>query len=358
MTPTLAVKTPSHPYRIHFLKDDFANSARLIKNQLTEDRLFIVSDSCVARLYRKKLDAIWKTHFKPVWLTFSAGEKYKTLATCEKLLIQLSKSGANRKSLILALGGGVAGDVAGFVASIYMRGIHFVQMPSTLLAQVDSAVGGKTGVDLGTGKNLAGSFYQPQAVYVHTAFLKTLPEREFRCGLAEVIKYGMIADATLFLWLKNNVGRINRRDPDALKHIIKTSLKIKARVVAGDEREEGQRAILNFGHTLGHAVETLSGYSTYSHGEAVAMGMIFATELSTRLGIGKPGMTSELTDLLKQFKLPVKLPPLGAKKYLDVIRRDKKAENLMVNFVLAQKIGKVKIQSLPFEELKQCLPKK
>lgn len=358
MTSTLAVKTPSHPYRIHFFKDDFKDSARLLKNHLAEDRLFIVSDSRVARLYRKKLDAFWKTQFKPVWLTFSAGEKHKTLTTSEKLLTQLSRSGATRKSLILALGGGVAGDLAGFVASIYMRGIRFVQMPTTLLAQVDSAVGGKTGVDLMTGKNLAGSFYQPQAVYIHTAFLKTLPEREFRCGLAEVIKYGMIADAGFFLWLKKNVGHINCRDPHALEHIIRTSLKIKARVVAGDERESGQRAILNFGHTLGHAVETLSGYNKYSHGEAVAMGMVFATELSARLGIGKPGMASVLKGLLRQFKLPVKLPPLGAKKYLDVIRRDKKAQNVTVNFVLAQKIGKVKIQSLPFEELKQCLPKK
>lgn len=351
----IPVKTPSRHYSIHLFREDFARSARIIREHLSENRVYIITDKTVSRLYRGKIEKIFGRFFETVWLTISDGERHKNLITCEKLLTQLSRLGAHRKSMILALGGGVAGDIAGFVASIYMRGIDFIQMPTTLLAQVDSSVGGKTGVDLSTGKNLAGRFHQPRAVLIHTTFLKTLPAREFRCGMAEVIKYGMIADAGFFSWLEQNAPLIKKRSHKALERIITTSCRIKSKIVGQDETESGRRTMLNFGHTLAHAVETLTGYRQYNHGEAVAIGMVYATRLSNATGVCKRDESLHLIALLKKFGLPREIPSLPKSKYLSVMRRDKKSGGASLKFILLEKIGKVKTQNLSLEVIGQCL---
>lgn len=355
MNLTVPVKTKSRSYLIHISQHDFANARRVIKKFLREKRLFIITNTTVARLYRKKIEEKFQAHFKTIWLVMPDGERHKNLKTCEKLLTDLSRAGANRNSSVLALGGGVVGDVAGFVASVYMRGISYIQMPTTLLAQVDSSVGGKTGVDLGTGKNLAGTFYQPRAVIIHADFLKTLPEREFRCGMAEVIKYGVIGNWRFFRWLDRNAQAVKQHQPSILSHLIQVCCAMKARIVSQDEKESGQRAILNLGHTLGHAIEVLTHYKNYNHGEAVAIGMMYAAQLSCRLGISKNDESQKLKDMIKKFNLPWQVPPFSPKQYLAAMSRDKKSQGTSLRFILVEKIGKVKIKSLSLKEIGQCL---
>jgi 3-dehydroquinate synthase len=342
----LQINLPHHSYPIFISAWDVEHSIREIKKRLQEDRLFIVTNHKIKKLYENKINKLFKKHFKITWLSIPDGEKHKNLSTCESLLVKLSKHGASRKSTVLALGGGVIGDITGFVASMYMRGIAYLQMPTSLLAQVDSSVGGKTGVDLSTGKNLAGSFYQPQAVFIHSDFLKTLPKREIRCGLAEVIKYGCIWDAKLFDFLAKNSKSILRLDPQKLSYLIYECCRIKCQVVQKDEKESGLRAILNYGHTLGHSIELLEGFKKYKHGEAVAMGMVFAAHLSFELGLSKVNHKASVTNILKQYNLPTKWPNWSKNQYSTAIQRDKKANGKNIKFILMQKIGKVKIQEL------------
>jgi 3-dehydroquinate synthase len=268
-------------------------------------------------------------------LVLPAGERHKTLATAERILDALAGMRAGRDATVVALGGGVVGDVAGFAAACWMRGIAYVQVPTTLLAQVDSSVGGKTGVNHREGKNLVGAFHQPRAVLIDTDVLGTLPDRELAAGLAEVIKHGAIADAGFFAWLEEHIEDLVARSPEALAHAIRRSCEIKAAVVAADEREAGRRALLNYGHTFGHAIENVLGYGEWLHGEAVAAGMVMAAELS-----GLPAAeVSRLRRLIERAGLPVE-PPAGCRAQLvEAMRLDKKARAGELRFVLLERIG-------------------
>jgi len=267
-------------------------------------------------------------------------ESAKNLATTEKLHRSLVRAGIDRHSLLIAVGGGVVGDVAGFVASTCLRGIPLVQIPTTLIAQVDSAVGGKTGVNLPEGKNLVGTFYPARLVLVDPDALKTLPERQFRGGLAEVIKYGVIADAKLFAFLEKNFDAVLRRDPAALAHIIPRCLEIKAQVVSRDERESGLREILNFGHTFGHALETVTNYRVYQHGEAVAWGMMAAALLGHEIHLTPADEVSRIVSLIRRMSPLPPWPKVPPKKLIALMHSDKKARAGKLRFVLAPRIGK------------------
>ena len=307
-------------------------------------RCAVITDSNVVKKFAKAaLKSLSASGFDPVLITVPAGEKSKNIATVEKCYDQLAKHRLERKSFIVALGGGVVGDLAGFVAATYLRGIPFVQVPTTLLAQVDSSVGGKTGVNLKAGKNLVGAFYQPRLVLCDLDTLKTLPRREFVSGLAEVFKYGIIHDPVLFAQLERNLPKLLRRDQKTLRDVIARCCEIKADVVGQDETEDGLRAILNFGHTIGHAIENSSGYGNFLHGEAISIGQVVAAKLSQKI-LGLP--SSEVGRIEKLFirvGLPVriKLNPGTRKKLFAAMKLDKKASGGEVKFVLAQKVGKV-----------------
>ena len=276
-------------------------------------------------------------------ISVPAGEKSKRIAVVEKCYDQLAAHRLERKSFIVALGGGVVGDLAGFVAATYLRGIPFVQVPTTLLAQVDSSVGGKTGVNLKAGKNLVGVFYQPQLVLCDLDTLKTLPKREYVSGLAEVIKYGIIYDAKLFAQLERNLPKLLQRDAATLAAVVARCCEIKAEVVGQDETESGLRAILNFGHTIGHAIENSSGYGKFLHGEAISIGQVAAAKLSQKI-LGLPANDVErITNLFQRAGLPVKikLNPVQRKKLFAAMKLDKKVSGGEIKFVLAEKIGKV-----------------
>jgi 3-dehydroquinate synthase len=282
--------------------------------------------------------------FDPVLVTFPAGEKSKRMAMVEECYDRLAARRLERKSFIVALGGGVVGDLAGFVAATYLRGIPFVQVPTTLLAQVDSSVGGKTGVNLKAGKNLVGAFYQPRLVLCDLDAFKTLPRREFVSGLAEVIKYGIIFDPVLFAQLERNLPKLLQRDTAALSAVVARCCEIKADVVGQDETESGVRAILNFGHTVGHALENSSGYGKYLHGEAISIGQVAAARLSHQV-LGLPsGEVARIERLLAKAGLPVrcKLDAARRKKLLAAMQLDKKVSGGEVKFVLADRIGRVK----------------
>ena len=263
------------------------------------------------------------------------GEAYKTLETVEDILDTLVEGGANRDTTLIALGGGVVGDITGFAAACYMRGVDFIQAPTTLLAQVDSSVGGKTGVNHASGKNLIGAFHQPQAVMIDTGTLDTLPDRELRAGLAEVIKYGAIVDADFFGWLESNIEALLARDAEALAIAIQRSCELKADIVAEDERESGRRAILNFGHTFGHAIERCQGYGEWLHGEAVAAGMVMAAQLSG----GNEAGAERLRELLERAGLPTRPPAIAAGDMLAAMGMDKKVQQKQLRFVLLRALG-------------------
>jgi 3-dehydroquinate synthase len=270
---------------------------------------------------------------------FDDAEAAKNMATVEAIARKLARAGADRKSLVIAVGGGVVGDVGGFAAAAFLRGVSFVQVPTTLVAQVDSAVGGKTGVNLPEGKNLVGAFYPPKLVLVDPEALSTLPEREFRGGLAEVIKYGVIADARLFAFLEKNFELILRRDARALEHIIQRSIEIKADVVSKDERESGLREILNFGHTFGHALESATGYKRFQHGEAVAWGMMCAALLGHEAAGTKADGVSRIVALVRRIGPLPGWPKVRPDELLQAMKADKKTRNGMVRFVLSRRIG-------------------
>lgn len=272
----------------------------------------------------------------------TAGERSKSLDSYSGVMSALAQMNAGRDALVVALGGGVVGDLAGFAAATWMRGIGFVQVPTTLLAMVDSSVGGKTGINLPQGKNLVGAFHQPRAVLIDTNTLDTLPERELRAGLAEVVKYGAIGDSVFFAWLEQHVDALLARDPVALTHAIATSVRHKAAIVVRDEHESGERALLNFGHTFGHALEAATQYATWLHGEAVAIGMIQAARLSTRLAMAPAGDGHRLTRLLERFGLPITAPgsaDTSPQALLELMRLDKKATAAGLRFVLWRGIG-------------------
>jgi 3-dehydroquinate synthase len=306
-------------------------------------RCAVITDSNVGiHFAATALKSLTASGFEPVLITVPAGEKSKRLAMVEKCHDQLAAHRLDRKSFLVALGGGVVGDLTGFIAATYLRGIPFVQVPTTLLAQVDSSVGGKTGVNLRAGKNLVGAFYQPLRVLCDLDTLKTLPEREFISGLGEVIKYGIIYDAAFFAKSERDLPKLLRRDAAALAGVIARCCEIKAEVVGLDEQEGGLRAILNFGHTIGHAIENSSGYGKYLHGEAIAIGQVAAARLSQKV-LGLPASDTErIEKMLVNAGLPVtiKLNASLRKKLLAAMKLDKKASGGKVKFVLTRKIGR------------------
>lgn len=294
----------------------------------------VVSNETVAPLYLDALKA--NLSGKSIeTLELPDGEAFKTLATMSSVLDTLVDAGANRDTTVIALGGGVVGDITGFAAACYMRGVAFIQVPTTLLAQVDSSVGGKTGVNHDLGKNLVGAFHQPRIVLIDTATLDTLPDRELSAGLAEIVKAGAIADAEFFAWLENNMAALTGRDPEAIAYAVQRSCEIKANVVADDEREAGRRAILNFGHTFGHAIEHCQGYGEWLHGEAVAAGMVMAADLS---GIDASDI-ERLRALLKIAGLPVTPPAVGSQVMLNAMGMDKKVLDKKLRFVVLERLG-------------------
>lgn len=345
-TVKVTLPTRGHSYLISIRSDGFAHSLNVIKKNLHEKKLFVISTGKIKKLHGKKITKAFGRTLKLVWILVNDSEQNKTLSTCEKILAELSKKGAHRKSMLLALGGGVIGDMTGFVAAIYMRGIPYFQMPTTLLSQVDSSIGGKTGVDLKTGKNLAGAFHQPRAVFIHTDFLKTLPAREIKCGLAEIIKHSIIADKVFFDFLNKNSQAILNLNPSILEKIIYRSCQIKAQIVAKDEKENHVRATLNFGHTLGHAIETLSRFQNIKHGEAVAMGMVYAAKLAHKMTISDKDYSVNIENVLKKFGLPTKIPAFDKRQYQKALARDKKSGGKTIKFILVKKIGKVSIVPL------------
>jgi 3-dehydroquinate synthase len=277
-------------------------------------------------------------------LVIEPGEEAKCAEVADSLWQKLLELGADRKTAIIAVGGGVVGDLAGFVAATFARGLRLFQVPTTLLAQVDSSVGGKVGINLPAAKNMVGAFWQPHGVLIDTAVLQTLPEREYRSGLAEVVKYGVILDADFFAWLEGHVRGLVERHPDVLRHVVARSCRLKADVVERDEREEtGLRAVLNYGHTFCHPFETLTGYGQLLHGEAVAMGMICASRLAEQLGRVDAAFTRRQYDLLTALGLPVEPPPLDAAAVLDAMSHDKKVEHGKLRFVLPTRMGHVEL---------------
>lgn len=348
---TLRVRLKTASYPVYISKWNLRHTARCIQQYLAGQPVFIITSHAVKKFHQKKIQAVFSEYFKTRWISIPDGERFKNLTTVEKILTELSKRGAHRKTVLVAIGGGVVGDITGFVAAVYMRGVSYFNIPATLLAQVDASVGGKTGVDLKTGKNLAGAFYQPRAVFVHTDFLRTLPQREFLCGMAEVIKYALIQNAPFFSWLSRNSQNILRRTPSAVNCMIATCLGTKAKIVEQDERESHRRALLNFGHTLGHAIEQMGKYKKYSHGEAVAMGMVFATQLSHRLKMSRQDLTDDVINILKKYRLPTTLPPYPKEQYKRALSRDKKSQNETVKFIFLKRIGQARIVPLKINKL-------
>ena len=338
-THTINVELGDRSYPIIIGKGLLGSGFSLAPYVVGQDCL-VVTNETVAPLY---LDAVRANlRGKAVEsISLPDGEEFKTLETVQSILDVLVAAGANRDATIVALGGGVVGDIAGFAAACYMRGINFVQVPTTLLAQVDSSVGGKTGVNHPGGKNLIGAFHQPQAVLIDTDTLKRLPDRELKAGLAEVIKYGAIADADFFAWLEGNVDALVTRDPQALAKAIQRSCELKAEVVAEDEREAGRRAILNYGHTFGHAIERCQGYGEWLHGEAVAAGMVMAAKLSG-LDIDDTG---RLSTLIRNAGLPTSPPAIAADELLEAMGMDKKVQQKKLRFVLLRALGDAYVTS-------------
>jgi 3-dehydroquinate synthase len=335
---TLQVDTGHHKYPIT-IGSGLLGDRALLDEQIPGRDLMIVTNTTVAKLYLAKLTGSLKQR-RIADCILPDGEQHKTLQTANWVFDALIANRLNRDAFVLALGGGVVGDIAGFAAACYQRGIGYVQVPTTLLAQVDSSVGGKTGVNHSGGKNLIGAFYQPRAVIADTDALKTLPDRELKSGLAEVIKYGCVWDPLLFDWLDRNIPLLLARDAEALTYAISRSCEIKATVVARDEREHDLRAILNFGHTFGHAIEAATAYEKYLHGEAVGIGMLIAADLSQRLGLIDAAVKERLRDILARTGLPLKAPRIGAAKAFELIQMDKKVIAGAVRLVLLEKLGR------------------
>jgi 3-dehydroquinate synthase len=336
---TLSVQLAERSYPIH-IGVDLYTRAGLIPERLLNGKVVVVTNQTIAPLYLEPvLAALRSAGAECTSLVLPDGESHKNWETLNRIFDHLLSHRCERKSPLIALGGGVVGDLTGFAAATYQRGVPFIQIPTTLLSQVDSAVGGKTAINHPQGKNMIGAFYQPQVVIADVDTLRTLPARELAAGLAEVIKYGVIRDADFLNWLENNIDRLNALEPEALTFAVERSCKNKAEVVTKDERETGERALLNFGHTFGHAIEAGMGYGSWLHGEAVAAGMVMAARLSERLGLISKSDVKRVVDILVRAKLPVAAPDLGVDRYLDLMGHDKKVEGGRVKFILLRRPG-------------------
>ena len=343
----IRVELGERSYGIHIGPDILGKLAEAVR-PFGFSRVSLISNPTVYGLYGGALvNSLKEKGLDVSTVIIPDGEAYKDLLWAYYIYGELLKRRLDRSSAIIALGGGVIGDIAGFVASTYMRGISFVQAPTTLLAQVDSSVGGKTGVNHPLGKNMIGAFYQPRLVWTDVNTLRTLPKREFLAGMAEVIKYGVIWDEGFFRFLEDNRAGILSLEKDALTYIIKRSCEIKAEVVSKDEREGGLRAILNYGHTIGHAIETATGYAAYIHGEAVAIGMHVAAKLASLLGLLEKEKVERIRLLIDSYELPTAIPPaVETDRLLSSMQLDKKAVAGELRFVLPGKIGSVRILSV------------
>jgi 3-dehydroquinate synthase len=328
------------------------NDSALLARHVHGNKVAIVSNTTVAPLYLERIETGLREAGKQVTtVILPDGEEHKNWSSLMLIFDALLQNKADRKTTLIALGGGVIGDLTGYAAASYMRGVDFIQVPTTLLSQVDSSVGGKTGINHPLGKNMIGAFYQPRAVIADTATLETLPERELSAGLAEVIKYGAVIDLAFFEWIEANIGKLMARDKGALAYAIARSCEIKADVVRQDEREGGLRAILNFGHTFGHAIEAGMGYGAWLHGEAVGCGMVMAADLSQRMGLIDAETVERVRALIAAAGLPVKAPDLGVAKWLEAMEVDKKNEGGAIKFILMNPLGSPKISNAPHELL-------
>ncbi|CAJ3640706.1 3-dehydroquinate synthase [Burkholderia pseudomallei] len=344
---TVNVDLGERAYPIH-IGADLIGRTELFAPHIAGASVTIVTNTTVEPLYGDTLRAALAPLGKRVsTVVLPDGEAYKNWETLNLIFDGLLEQHADRKTTLIALGGGVIGDMTGFAAACYMRGVPFIQVPTTLLSQVDSSVGGKTGINHPLGKNMIGAFYQPQAVIADIGALSTLPDRELAAGVAEIVKTGAIADAAFFDWIEANVGALTRRDPDALAHAVKRSCEIKAGVVAADEREGGLRAILNFGHTFGHAIEAGLGYGEWLHGEAVGCGMVMAADLSVRTGHLDEASRARLCRVVEAAHLPTRAPDLGDARYVELMRVDKKAEAGAIKFILLKRFGETIITPAP-----------
>ncbi len=322
-------------------------------------RVFIVSNPTVFDAYGQTAYAALRAAHMPATQHFLIpdGEAYKSWETLYTILSAMLEAKLDRKSVVIALGGGVIGDIAGMAAALYQRGVDFIQVPTTLLSQVDSSVGGKVAVNHPAGKNMLGAFYQPKAVLIDIDTLRTLPAREISAGLAEVAKYGFIGNLEFIAWLENNTTALRALAPEALLHAVEVSCKAKADIVASDEREQGARALLNFGHTFAHAIEAGLGYGAWLHGEAVGAGMVAATKLSQRYGSISDADVVRVESLVGALGSPTQLPSLGAEKYWDLMALDKKNESGSATFILLENMGRAKVKKgVPFAVVKPLLP--
>jgi 3-dehydroquinate synthase len=336
---TVKVDLGSRSYPIH-IGAGLLRLPELIVPHLVQKKVVVLTNPVVGELYLEKLAGGLSAHGVGVApIVVPEGESHKTWETLNTIFDHLLAHRCERKTTLIALGGGVIGDLAGFAAAVYLRGVPFIQLPTTLLAQVDSSVGGKTGINHPLGKNMIGAFYQPRLVLADTATLNTLPDRELSAGLAEVIKYGLIRDRTFFEWLEREMERLVGRDAEALAQAVRRSCEIKAEIVAEDELETGVRALLNLGHTFGHAIETGLGFGTWLHGEAVAAGTMLAVRLSQKMGMLEVADVSRIADLFRRAKLPVEAPDLGPARYLELMELDKKVEQGRLRLVLLESVG-------------------
>ena len=352
---TVAVATPSHPYEIR-IAPGLLHEPSAWSGLPTARQAVIVSNSTVSALHAPALRKALAPHFRNIsTVLLPDGEQHKNWQSLNLIFDHLLSHACDRKTVLVALGGGVVGDMTGFAAASYMRGVPFVQVPTTLLAQVDSSVGGKTAINHPLGKNMIGAFYQPHRVICDLTTLDTLPPRELRAGLAEVIKYGPVADAVFWTWLETNIDALLTGDRAAMAHAVKRSCEIKAEVVSQDERESGIRAILNFGHTFGHAIETGLGYGQWLHGEAVACGMVLASDLSAALGLIPQSSADRLRGLIARAGLPVQAPSMPLDLWFELMSVDKKATDGDIRYVLLHGEGHAVMREAPRTVVEQTI---
>jgi len=352
---TLTVDLDQRSYPI-YIGSDLIDRPKLFEACSKASSIYIVTNTTVAPLYAERLSKTLATFGKSVrTITLPDGESFKDWKNLQTIFDELLKHGADRQAVLVALGGGVIGDMTGFAAASFMRGIRFIQVPTTLLSQVDSSVGGKTGINHPLGKNMIGAFHQPVAVVADLNTLKTLPPRELSAGLAEVIKHGAIADASFLDWIEANTNALLACDIEAMSHAVLRSCEIKSAVVSADEREGGVRATLNFGHTFGHAIEAGMGYGEWLHGEAVACGMVMGAKLSCLLQKITQADVDRLTRIIHAMHLPITAPKFGAERYIELMQVDKKAEGGQIRYVLLEQIGKAYISTAPHEAVLETL---
>jgi len=352
---TLKVDLGQRSYPI-YIGSDLIDRPELFEACSKASSIYIVTNTAVAPLYAERLSKTLASFGKPLrTIALPDGESFKDWKNLQTIFDELLKHGADRQTVLIALGGGVIGDMTGFAAASFMRGIRFIQVPTTLLSQVDSSVGGKTGINHPLGKNMIGAFHQPIAVIADLSTLKTLPPRELSAGLAEVIKHGAIADAGFLDWIEANTSALLACDIEAMSHAVLRSCEIKSAVVSADEREGGVRATLNFGHTFGHAIEAGMGYGEWLHGEAVGCGMVMGAKLSCLLKKITQADAERLTNIIHAMGLPTTAPKFGADRYIELMQVDKKAEGGQIRYVLLDQIGKAYIATAPHEAVIETL---